>query len=130
MSLPQNALPFNSMFSLISPEEINSDSGMLFIKAFNLKTGFDGLLPQYVNPIIEDSAALFSIPLHTGFTALGKKRTALFTRAYLSFKISSRYSDNDTAVLPSLPTVVSAQTMEFRIASSTESATARNTRFR
>jgi len=48
MSLQQIALQFNTIFSFdFSGGNLSSDSGLLFIKEFIHKIGFDSLLNQY-----------------------------------------------------------------------------------
>ena len=48
MSLQQNTLQFNTKFSFdFSGGNLSSDSGLLFIKEFIHKIGFDNLLKQY-----------------------------------------------------------------------------------
>ncbi|SFO01547.1 hypothetical protein [Proteiniclasticum ruminis] len=54
MSLQQNALQYNTKFSFdFSGGNLSSDSGLLFIKEFIHKIGFDNLLDQSSELITE-----------------------------------------------------------------------------
>jgi len=90
-----------------------------------------------VPPPKKGAIAKFSLQQHLLFVLLnschnfvGYKRSTVSLVPYLNFRIASIYSPSDMAVFPSLPTVVFAQTIEFRMDSSTVSATALKTKFK